>query len=190
MTREQTTAGCLADALEYLLEAARKNVHDLRDQLKQADARIAELEETNMNAEVETLKRHWIEDDSDPRPTMTNECQQYGDGGCLEQAVCGVCSQNLLRLHARIVELEETNLNNVISKDARIAELEAEKEAATGAAKQLVAELREADARIAELEAEVETLKRHWIEDDRDLKELVEQNESLTKRIAELEATK
>ena len=46
--REQTTAGRLADALEYL-EASRQNVRDLRDQLKQADARIAELEETNLN---------------------------------------------------------------------------------------------------------------------------------------------
>ena len=35
--------GRLADALEYL-EAARQNVRDLRDQLKRADARIAELE--------------------------------------------------------------------------------------------------------------------------------------------------
>ena len=39
----QTTAGRLADALEYL-EASRQNVRDLRDQLKQADARIADLE--------------------------------------------------------------------------------------------------------------------------------------------------
>ena len=37
----------------------------------------------------------------------------------------------------------------------------------------------EKDGEIAELKKEIETLKRHWIEDDRDLNELMKENESL-----------
>ena len=35
------------------------------------------------------------------------------------------------------------------------------------------------DKQIAELKTEIETLKRHWVEDDRDLYELMKENESL-----------
>ena len=41
-------------------------------------------------------------------------------------------------------------------------------------------------ARITELEAEVVTLKRHWIEDDRDLEELAEHYECNVRMIADL----